>query len=84
MLPIKIDDPPESLVDKTAISNEISWKKGWKSGFVPDINTILIIIMYTMYICCNSYDHWTRNLKNPQVQYFSFFAPDLNLSLKAV
>ena len=42
MLPIKIDDPPESLVDKTAISNEISWKKGWKTGSVPDIISISI------------------------------------------
>ena len=41
MLPIKIDDPPESLVDKTAISNKISWKKGWKTGSVPDIKFIL-------------------------------------------
>ena len=38
MLPIKINDPPESLVDETAISNEISWKKGCATGFVLHIN----------------------------------------------
>ena len=37
MLPTKIDDPPESLVDEAAISNEISCKKGCATGFVLHI-----------------------------------------------
>ena len=41
MLPIKNDDPSESLVDETAIWNEISWKKGCATGFVLHINMIL-------------------------------------------
>ena len=37
MLPTKIDDPPESLVDEAAISNEISCNKGCATGFVLHI-----------------------------------------------
>ena len=48
MLPIKIDNHPESLVDKTAISNEISWKKGWKSGFVPGIRGLITDNIYQL------------------------------------